>query len=389
MNNMILQFLSYEPMVYSALDRFTIEVDRQLRADGDRSVLVYNNSLGRVPKLVEDLGLNDIDYELVTDGSVLSRLQQVFNLFQKHRPRLVHAHFDDSQKVMVAVCALYFRVPLIVTNHCELSKHSTLGAYRREKGTVRAFLFGAYLRLLLTVSAKYLSVSDKVAQQFGLFAGRSRKSQRVYLGIFGPRGLHDARASRQTLGLPDGTFVIGNVSAVEYIKGFETIVEALRLLRDEYAHQDFLFCHIGGLRSGAAGDAYFAGIKERIEAHGLTEHVRWSGIRNDVIDVVNAFDVYVQPSRMEALATSVMEACANGLPVVAARVGGLPEIVADGENGYLIEKDDAAALAERLHRLMDPALRQRMGARAREVYAAKFEVVQQASETLKVYASVR
>ena len=389
MKHTVLQFLSYEPKVYSAQDRFNIEIDRQLRAQGSRSIIVYNNSISRAPQLEQDLEAQGVAYTVVKDGSALSRLRQVYALFRKHRPTLVHTHFDDGIKVMVAVCAVYFRTPLIVSNHLELSKYPSLAAYRKEKGYVRAFLYGAYLRLQLSISTKYLSVSGKVARQFSRFAGHSPKSQSLHNGIAGPQTQGSVAASREKLALPTGTFLLTNVSAITPNKALDVIVEALRLLRDRYGHRDFVFCHIGGSRYGAEESAYLAGIKRSIEAFDLGDHIRWLGIRSDVIDVLHAFDVYVHTSRMEALSGAVIEACACSLPCVVTRVGGSPEIITDGHNGYLIDRDDSAALADRLdHLLRHPELRRRMGVNAREVHAAKFDLVNQAGEMCQLYANV-
>lgn len=99
---------------------------------------------------------------------------------------------------------------------------------------------------------------------------------------------------------------------------------------------------------------------------GLTASVRLVGERDDVPELLSSSSVFVLSSSSEALPVSVLEAMAAGLPVVATRVGGVPELVVDGETGFLVPPSDAAALAAALQRLLDdPELRARLGAAGR------------------------
>ena len=98
----------------------------------------------------------------------------------------------------------------------------------------------------------------------------------------------------------------------------------------------------------------------------LTGRVRLVGERRDVPQLLAAADVFVLPSTSEGLPVSVLEAMAAGLPVVASRVGGVPEQVSDGKTGLLVEPGDPNELAAALHRLtVDPSLRRRLGSAGR------------------------
>lgn len=112
---------------------------------------------------------------------------------------------------------------------------------------------------------------------------------------------------------------------------------------------------------------------------GVTVH---RGLRpNDpaLMELYRTSHVFALPSSAEAFGIAAVEASASGLPVVAARVGGLADIVDDGTSGYLVEPDDTAALADALRRLVDdPALRQRMGAAARRRAEEHFDATRNA-----------
>ena len=142
------------------------------------------------------------------------------------------------------------------------------------------------------------------------------------------------------------------VAALRPGKGLETLIAALGLL----AETSTAPC------CAVAGDGPLRGELERAAAErGVRIH--WLGLRRDVPDLLAAADLFVLPSERDALPTVLLEAMAASLPVVATPVGGIPEIVEDGESGVLVAPGDAAALAAALRGLAgDPATRRRLGA---------------------------
>jgi glycosyltransferase involved in cell wall biosynthesis len=107
-------------------------------------------------------------------------------------------------------------------------------------------------------------------------------------------------------------------------------------------------------------------LEEEIHELGLEDRVSLAGERRDVPELLAGADVFVLPSRSEGHPVSVLEAMAAGIPVVASRVGGVPEQVSDGETGLLVEPGDPTELAAALRRLTaDPRLRRRLGAAGR------------------------
>jgi L-malate glycosyltransferase len=116
-----------------------------------------------------------------------------------------------------------------------------------------------------------------------------------------------------------------------------------------------------------------AAIERLVQQHGLASHVRFLGLRKDVARLLQATDLFLLTSISEGIPLTVLEAMAAGLPVLATQVGGLGEIVQDGETGCLAPPGDDAALAERLLQLAgDSSLRQHMGCRGQERARALF-----------------
>jgi glycosyltransferase involved in cell wall biosynthesis len=103
-------------------------------------------------------------------------------------------------------------------------------------------------------------------------------------------------------------------------------------------------------------------LKEQVERVGLKDKVRFLGWRADVDEIMGCFDIFVLPSLNEGMGRVLVEAMAAGLPIVASRVGGIPDLVEDGKNGLLVAPADASALEKVISVLLkDETQRNRMG----------------------------
>ncbi len=118
---------------------------------------------------------------------------------------------------------------------------------------------------------------------------------------------------------------------------------------------------------------YLEKMKEEISYSHMKDNVVFTGFRKDIDNVLKSGDIFLICSLHETLCMSVMEACQYKLPVVATRVGGIPEIIEDGENGYLVNTYDVAGFIEDLKRLIEnKELRENLGKRGEEIVKEKF-----------------
>lgn len=145
-----------------------------------------------------------------------------------------------------------------------------------------------------------------------------------------PRGRRDE--VRDGLGIPVGARVVGWTGRLHPVKDLPTLLRAVALL------PSWWLLVVGEGEEGVR-------LRGLAEEMGLGERVVFTGEVDDVPRVLEAFDVFCLPSRWEGLPGSLVEAMAAGLPVVATRVGGIPEIVADGKNGLLVPPGDPQGLA--------------------------------------------
>jgi len=162
-------------------------------------------------------------------------------------------------------------------------------------------------------------------------------------------------AARAALGIPADAWVIGSVGRFAPEKDYPFLVRAAAPLLGPNAR---LLLVGDGPEMGA--------IRGEVDARGVAAFVSLPGLRHDVPDMLAALDLFVLSSRMEGLPLVALEAMATGLPVVATAVGGLPNLIAEGENGFLVPSGDEATLTGRLAALRDdPAAARAVGDRAR------------------------
>jgi glycosyltransferase involved in cell wall biosynthesis len=178
----------------------------------------------------------------------------------------------------------------------------------------------------------------------------------------------EPRASR------DGgrTLVAGVAANLEHWKGIDTLLEAAAKARSP-------------VRLEIYGTGSQRDVLER-QARELGVEARFHGFVADLREPFAGLDVLVQPSRADNFPLAVLEAMAAGLPVVGARVGGIPELVLDGETGLLVEPEDPAALAAALDSLAEsPERREALGRRGRERVAETFTVDAYIRRTIELY----
>lgn len=174
---------------------------------------------------------------------------------------------------------------------------------------------------------------------------------------------------------------IGVAARLAPVKGISTLIEAMSLLtRDHPALTSTTFLEIAG--TGPEEPT----LRAKISDLGLAKQVRLHGWRENVRHLMQRWDIYVQPSIAEGFGISVLEAMAVGLPVIASRTGGLPELVDEGRTGVLVEPGDAQALADAIASLVsDEETRRRLGAAGRERVAREFTIEGEVSSIAAVY----
>jgi glycosyltransferase involved in cell wall biosynthesis len=264
------------------------------------------------------------------------------------------------------LAAAVIGVPLIVDHWHGFSR---LSGKRR----LICRLLGRVTDLSLAVSR---GVRDYVIEQCALDPDRVRV---VHNGVdldrlrrHRPRDL-----VRGELGLSKEARAVGLVARLDHWgKGHREFFTALAGIKGRHPLEALI---IGGGRREAE-------MRQLAESLGLAGRVHFLGQRDDVPDLLAALDLFVLPSHQEGVSLALLEAMAAGLPVIAAAVGGLPEVVADGESGLLIPAGDPEALAAALERLLgDPEFAAKLGSNARRQVEANYSAERLGREINEIY----
>jgi glycosyltransferase involved in cell wall biosynthesis len=278
-------------------------------------------------------------------------------------PQVVHTHLGSSD-MLAGMAARSLGVPAISTIHA---------ANWGQGQNIRR-------RLVKACATRVIAVSDSARREY-LRHGWAREDQIVTVrnGIDAVAEPGAGADVRRELGLAPDDLVVAMVSALRPEKGHDIALEVIRLLRGRFANLRLLIVGRGALTD-----------QIRAQSADLGEAVVMAGIRHDVMRVLDAADVCLQPSHADAFPTTVIEAMAASVPVLATAVEGIPEMVTDGETGVLVTAPPrAGAFVPPLEALLtDPARRRRLAAAARVQYERRFTTGPWVAGTRAVYDSV-
>lgn len=163
------------------------------------------------------------------------------------------------------------------------------------------------------------------------------------------------------------------------LKGYEYILPAIRCLLDEGFDLDYSIIGGGEDLSRLTQIATDLNIKERVHFLGRKNQI-------EVKQLIGCADIYVHPSTTEALGVAILEVCSMGLPVIASSVGGIPEIIQNGENGILVEPEQSSPLTDAIRMLIqNNELARELGKKARESVITKFSIQQETKNWRELY----
>jgi len=348
----VLSVFGVEPIRIGGTETFARELSSQLRQHGWESVLCFE---AEPPADVRQfLAADNVSLEVLKNVIDLNwpAARGLRQLLKKHRPDILHLHFTGFVGIYPWLGRLSSVKKIFFTDQTSRPEgYVPQVAPAWKKGLVRLINFP------LTKVTCVSNYGHRCMTELDVLP--SNRYEMIYNSVDLSRVAPDearAAAFRQRYSIPDDRIVVLQVSWIIPEKGITDLLEAARLVVAKNPSVHFVFVGEGSYREEYTKAA---------ETMGIADHVTWTGLIKDPFaeGVYDVADIVCQVSRWEEVFGWVIaEAMAYENPVIGTRVGGIPEVVADQESGYIVDRGDAAAMADRILTLAsDPALRTRMG----------------------------
>ncbi|BEU01877.1 hypothetical protein OAG1_06770 [Agarivorans sp. OAG1] len=284
-------------------------------------------------------------------------------LIKKHRINLVHCHCDRSM-IWAGLAAKVCNVPTVLTFH-----RSILRYYQENRIN----------RILRRLANCFVAVSEQrrqlLMQNLGLSEQRCLANHAGVDTQIAP--LQPAQA-RKNLQLPENQIILFSAGHLGRIKGHQDTLKAFKLLPQQQNCQLFI--------AGSGSKKESKALLRYRDKLGLQERVHFLGQINNTAEWMEAADIFVQPSLEEAFGLVFIEAGLRHTPVVATQVGGIPDIVIDGETGFLVPAAKPEQLAATISKLIDSeALREKLGEAAEQRVRSQFDTQHMINNYLGIF----
>jgi glycosyltransferase involved in cell wall biosynthesis len=372
----LISVFGVKPVRIGGTETFARELSLQLGERGWRNVLCFLSE--PTAEVRRFLDLPNISFEVLansTDGGRTAR-RDLAGIMQKYRADILHLHYVSFLNFYSWRARWQSARQVFFTDH-----HSRPAGYVRTRSP---FWKRAAARLINQPLTKVICVSNYGYECMTAADLLPRnRFQMIYNGVDLSRVKADpnlAAKFKERYSIPSERAIITQVSWVIPEKGIADFLETARLVLGQNRKVQFVLVGDGANREQYARDA---------AAMGLGDHITWTGMIDDPFGegVFHAADVVCQFSRWEEVfGWMIAEAMAHGKPVIATRVGGIPELITDGVTGYLVGRGDAPAMSDRILQLLnDPALRDRMGATGRNDVACNFDLRKNVAQLIESY----
>lgn len=323
---------------------------------------------------IEKLGV-PIDFVPVKRLADPAALPRLLGYLRRMRPAVLHTQLEFAD-TLGSTAAKLLGIPTVSTLHTADAPEKGEKSYRRLK-----------LRwwILRHFPARVIAVSEGTRQHH-LRVGNlpPQKVVTLHNGIdlarFSPVSSAEIAAMRESLGIPADAPLLVTVAVLRQPKGIQYLLEALPDILRRVPDTRYLIVGDGDHREK---------LKSIAAEKGVSDHVIFAGTRRDIPQILAAADIFVLPTLTEALPTVLAEAMAAEKPIIASDVGGVPEMLDDGQNGLLIPPADPSALTEACLKLLENPERARaMGKTGRQIVEARFDIQRQVRRLETLYLAV-
>ncbi len=297
-----------------------------------------------------------------------SALKELYRICRASRPDVVHVNSSKGGLALLAArCAGVRRVVFTVHGW----------AWNEERPLYQKALIGLVYWVTLLLSHRAIVVSYEARRQARFLPFVQGKMRVVHNGVRAIAFEERTHARTHLLPDSDATFWIGVVAELHPIKGLDTLIEAFEHFVCDFPQSELVIIGEGNERGT---------LERQIQLEGVSGRVHLLGHISEAAKYLSALDVFVLPSRSEGLAYVLLEAGLASLPVVATRVGGIPEVIIDTETGLLVPYGNREALTEAFATLAkDSELRRTLGSALHTKITNGFSLSVMAEQTFALY----
>lgn len=308
-------------------------------------------------------GLDTAEVRMRGEGDPAS-IQRLRRLFRDWRPDVIHMHTSHAHML-----------GMLASRTTGVGK--TVVSRRVDFSIYRNFLRLSWFKYRFGIDL-YVAISEGIKRQMVKDGIPAERIQVVHSGIDPSRfegvEAHDYEAE---FDLPPGAPIIGDVAHFGWHKAQEVLVEATPLILERHPEARVFLIGKGELRPR---------IEAQVAELGLTDRILFTGFRTDVPSLIRGMDCFVMCSVLEGLCTSLLDSLALGTPAVGSAVGGIPEVLRDGETGLTVPPRDPKALADAICRVLeDDELRNRLIENGRRHVHAGFTTDTMVDGNLSLY----
>ena len=348
----IIQITSMDSTKFGGLEKYFLELTRYSEKKDIKMIIQYNNN-PKSKSYLDELRKTSATIRItpLNENSIRSIIN-VFKLIKSIKPEIIHCHFiNRNLKIFIPIFSRLFRVKRLY-----YSVHGGID-YKKYR----------YIRFFLNKFERFFPVSQEVFDRLVKTGIDKKRISLNYLGLCDkPVNSSELREKyRKEFGIKPYSVLLACIAFDSPLKGIDLLLKALSNINPEQKNVELMIIGI---------DPNNSKLLQLSKELGVSKYIHWVGIHDKASEILNAADIYIQPSRTEGLALAILEAMSQKLPVLATNVGGIPEAVINGKTGIVVEANLEEEIRKGILFLLEhPNERKEMGFKGYERFLNLFD----------------
>jgi glycosyltransferase involved in cell wall biosynthesis len=315
---------------------------------------IFEEDIEKVDVPIWKLGLN-FKYDL-------RGVMKLISLIKRGKYNIVHVHlFPANLFVSLASLFLPKNIKFIFSEHNVYNRRRASKIFK----ILDAFIYSRYYKIICVSKQVQVALIEWLP---------NLKRKSVVISNAVP-------VSDLSIGSTVKKYDILFVGRLTKAKGVDILIKAIKILKEKYQKE---------IKAAIVGEGYLEEeLKELVKELGIGEGVEFLGVRKDIEKLMKSTKLFVLPSRWEGLPLTILEAMSSGAGIIATKVGGIPEVIQNGKEGFLISPEDSETLAGTIAELLkDRELRAKLGINAYKKVKEKYSIEVYTQNILEFYKSI-